>query len=501
MSKLRLTRKQLSTFLNDHELIKQFENLFGQVDNLSTNVLDYILISIGNAIAKAQESQDELQSLRNSIEGAALRPVEHQNNSITTDYIDLPIDGPHVTQERRLQWNTDDGTIDVGLFNGVVLQVGQETHFYAKNTSGVAISNGQSVMATGALGSSGKLTIAKAVADGSIVGDYMLGVATQNIGINAFGYVTGYGMVRGIDASGTPYGEAWADGDVLYFSSTVAGGLTKVQPSAPNLRSKMAMVINASAGGSGSIYVRAKTGETLTGLNDVYAPTPSNYEILQWNTANSRFEKTGIAVGLKYGGTATNYSFFEADGTLVFNGNATVWNDWNLTRDFTPNAGVGVPVRNALVGNIVKDQFAVNDALQYQSAELLHDWKEGTDMQVHIHWATGGLNNATVRGVKWEIEYTVCNILESAVAPYAYTAAVTQSLEFSIPAAQPDRTHRISTIYTIPASTLRIGAQLMIRLKRIASVTNVAPADDPFVISFGVHYEADTVGSRTVSAK
>jgi hypothetical protein len=264
----------------------------------------------------------------------------------------------------------------------------------------------------------------------------------------------------------------------------------------------MAIVTNAGPGGSGSLYVRSKTGETLNGLNDVYAPTPATYGILQWNNTTSRWEHTTIAVGLKYGGNGTDYSYFEdATGTLVFNGAATVWNDWNLARDFTPIAGVGVPVRNALVGNIVKDQFAVNDALQYMSTELLHDWKEGTDLQVHIHWATGGLNDATVRGVKWEIEYTVCNPLESGVAPTVFPATATQSLEFSIPAAQPDRTHRVGTIYTIPGGTLKIGAQLLMRLKRIASVTNPAPVADPFVISFGVHFEADTCGSRSVSTK
>lgn len=202
----------------------------------------------------------------------------------------------------------------------------------------------------------------------------------------------------------------------------------------------------------------------------------------------------------EFGGVA-NYTEFEADGTLKMNGNATVWNDWNLSRDFTPTTGAGVPARNTLVGNIVKDQFAVNDALQYMSTELLHDWKEGSDLQVHVHWATGGLNDATVRGVKWEVEYTVCNPLESGVAPTVFPATVTQSAEFSVPAAEPNRTHRITTIYTIPGSTLKIGAQLLMRLKRIASVANVAPAADPFVISFGVHFEADTLGSRTVIGK
>lgn len=179
----------------------------------------------------------------------------------------------------------------------------------------------------------------------------------------------------------------------------------------------------------------------------------------------------------------------------------TLWNDWNLSRDFTPNAGAGVPVRNTLVGNIVKDQFAVNDALQFMSAETLHDWKEGTDMSVHVHWADGGLNNATVRGVKWEIEYAVCNPVEGGFGATAYTATVTGSSELTIPANEPDRTHHVSHILTIPGTSLRIGAHIIARVKRIASVTNVAPVNDPFLISFGIHYEADTRGSRSMFTK
>lgn len=205
-------------------------------------------------------------------------------------------------------------------------------------------------------------------------------------------------------------------------------------------------------------------------------------------------------VGPKFG-TDTDHTTFEADGTKVAVGAAMTWNDWNLTRDYTPAAGAGVPPRNTLVGNILKDQFRVNDALQFQSAEALHDWKEGTDLSVHIHWATGGLNDATVRGVKWEIEWAWANPVEGGVGTTVFASSGPQSNEISIPAAQPDRTHRISSIYTIPGTGFTIGSQLMIRLKRIASVTNVAPAQDPFLISFGVHYQADTDGSREMTTK
>jgi hypothetical protein len=179
----------------------------------------------------------------------------------------------------------------------------------------------------------------------------------------------------------------------------------------------------------------------------------------------------------------------------------TTWNDWNLSISAAKQPAVNSPTWATLVGNLNAFQFAVNDYLYLESQELLHDWKEGTDLSLHVHWATGGLNDATVRGVKWEIEYTLCNPVEGAFGVTAYTTSTTVSAEFSIPAAQPDRTHRVSHVATISGANIRIGAQLIMRIRRIASVTNPDPDANPFAISFGVHYEADTAGSRSIMTK
>lgn len=176
------------------------------------------------------------------------------------------------------------------------------------------------------------------------------------------------------------------------------------------------------------------------------------------------------------------------------------WNDWNLVRDFTPLAGVGVPPRNTLVGNLVKDQFAVGDAIQYQSQEALHEWQEGTPLHVHMHWALGAANNATVRGVKFEIEWTWANPIEHGSGVTAFSSSSTQSAEFVIAANEPDRTHHVSSIYIIPGDGFAIGSQIILRLKRIAAA-GTAPAADPFVISFGIHYLADTDGSTSITSK
>lgn len=316
--KLNLTRDQLATFLKNHEQIKQFEALFQIVDAIAPDLVQAAAIQAGNASSaandalaqivslaqdmainsgaadqKAVQALDTLGRIATALEMLATAPVIQNNNSVVTDYIDLPEYGPHVTQARRVQWNPDDGTMDVGLYGGSVLQVGQEIIYYAKNTSGSLIANGTPVMFTGTVGSSGKLTFGPAVADGSVLADYMMGVATQEIANNAFGYVTSFGLVRGFNTTGAPYGEVWADGDLLYFDPATPGAWTNVAPQAPNIDVPVAVVVKAGSGGSGSIFVRMTVAESLARLQDVYingTGTPNDFDVLIYDATQSRWE-------------------------------------------------------------------------------------------------------------------------------------------------------------------------------------------------------------------
>jgi hypothetical protein len=271
------TRNQIAKVVgNDPEMIKALERLFIVAGDLTPADVAALTILINAAAYDAGAANNKAES--------------YQSNFLKTDYIDFNRVGPHVTLPRRMQWNEDDGTIDVGMNADVVLQVGQEMQYYAKNTSGGDILNGTPVMFTGAIGASGKLTFGKAVADGSFPAIYMMGVATEDIANNGFGYITSFGKVRGFNTSGTPYGETWSDGDILYFSPTAPGTWTNVRPTAPNLDLPVAVVLNAATGGSGEIFVRMKTGDTVNSLHDVEAPSPSDGDILEYDSGNARWQ-------------------------------------------------------------------------------------------------------------------------------------------------------------------------------------------------------------------
>ncbi len=351
-NKLNLTRDQLATFLKTYEQIKQFESLFALADSIAPDVVNEVKTEAGNALATANNALAQLTRIANALEMLATAPVIQNNNSVVTDYIDLPEIGPHVSQARRVQWNRDDGTMDVGLYGGSVLQVGQELMYYAKNTSGGLIANGTPVMFTGAVGSSGKLTFGLAVADGSVLADYMMGVATQDIAANDFGYVTSFGLVRGFNTTGTPYGEVWADGDLLYFDPATPGTWTNVKPVAPAIDVPVAVVINAGSGGSGSIFVRMTVAEALSRLQDVYingTGTPLAGQVLIYDATQQRWENHYLTAG-------ANIQITNADGsiTIAVTGLGTMaFENTGASGSFTAASGEVITVVNGVITSIV----------------------------------------------------------------------------------------------------------------------------------------------------
>lgn len=272
VDRLRLSRNQIARFVgNDPEAIKAIESLFTQQAASDVSFQD-VDVSAGIANANANDALAQLQRISDALD---LAPVAQHDNSLVTDYIDLPENGPHVTRERRVQWNADDGTMDIGLYGGSVLQVGQELQYYAKNTSGATILNGSPVIVTGTLGASGKLTIGLALADGSVQQRYFIGAATQDIANNAFGYVTSFGLLRSFNTN------AFSDGDLLYVSPTVAGTWTNTLPTAPAWRQPQAIVVHAAV--NGSIFVRSAPEHALAELQGVAITSPASGQLLAYN--------------------------------------------------------------------------------------------------------------------------------------------------------------------------------------------------------------------------
>ena len=205
---------------------------------------------------------------------------------MVTDYIDFNTTTPApAIKVGRMHWNGG-YTLNLEMTPNVNQAIGESQYYYIKASA--AITKGQLVMFDGAVGSSGVLKGKPST--GITNGQLIMGVAAEDMANNAFGLVSSFGLVRGFNTTGAPYGETWADGDILYYNPSFAGGLNKKLPQAPTPHVVVASVVNAVSGGSGSVFVRVSAIPSVSQLSDVYAPTPANGDVLVYDGVQQRWE-------------------------------------------------------------------------------------------------------------------------------------------------------------------------------------------------------------------
>ena len=165
-------------------------------------------------------------------------------------------------------------TLGVQMTTDVLGRINESGYYYIKASS--AITKGDVVMFTGAVGASGVPTGAPAT--GVIDGSYIMGIAAESLANNQFGLVQFIGTLRGVNLS------TYADGDILWYNPAVAGGLTKTKPSAPNVKVQMAAVISAS--NNGTMLIRVTAGSELGGTDsNVQFGTLANGDLIQYDSA------------------------------------------------------------------------------------------------------------------------------------------------------------------------------------------------------------------------
>jgi len=197
------------------------------------------------------------------------------------------------TTAGMVSWNSDSGTVQVGLSDSATVRLGEDLFYYVK--AGEPLSRGNVVYASGAVGGSGKLEASKYIANNSIDERYVIGIASQDIAQGEFGYVNIVGSLRGIPTDGSPQGETWSIGDVLYPSPSVPGALTNVTPIAPNQAIPLAFITSVSSS-NGTIAIRATAmGYHLGEIHDVYANSKADGNVLTWISANSRWEPKAVS--------------------------------------------------------------------------------------------------------------------------------------------------------------------------------------------------------------
>jgi hypothetical protein len=224
------------------------------------------------------------------------------------------------TDQGATYWDDQAETVAL-VMNGTIQKIGEDTFYHVKNSTGSTIAKGVAVRFAGTDGGSGKILIAPFLANGTYPSQYYMGITAEAITNGSNGKVYHFGKIRGVNTS------AFADGDILYCSTSVAGGFQTTAPSAPNNIVVAAAVINAA--NNGTLMVRTTTGSNINTDEGVLLTTPTSGQVLKYNGSLWVNDSVSGALGYTPANAAT---------TLTING---VTFDLSANRTFTVGSVTG----------------------------------------------------------------------------------------------------------------------------------------------------------------
>jgi len=201
---------------------------------------------------------------------------------------------------------------------------------YVKNDQGTTITKGQAVYGAGANGTNFLVKLAKA--DTEPTSSKTLGLLSQDLDANGFGYVVTEGVLGGLNTS------AATAGDTVWLSQTTAGALifgTANRPSGtstpPGHMVFIGWVIRSNSN-NGEIYVKPQNGFELSELHDLAITSPANNNLLAYDSASGFWKNetaaqanlVDLSSNQTIGGTKTFTSNIVAPNVVYTSGDQTI---------------------------------------------------------------------------------------------------------------------------------------------------------------------------------
>ena len=271
----------------------------------------------------------------------------------------------------QLHWNPAEDCLDIHQYDNTTLQVGLENYVSIYNDTTSTLTNGTVVRFGGIAADQETPTATPHLADGTVPPLFTIGVLTNDVPPGSRGRATILGKVRDINTTGASAGETWQAGDLLWVSPTIAGQLTKVKPTAPNIVVSVAAVLRVNTT-SGIILVRPTVFPRLR-----YGRFSNNTNLVtsSINTGISvRFNTTQLANGFFVSSETRIYATESGFYDFIFGGqilstNASAKNIWVWSRK---NGTINTESRRkGIVGNSVYDTLSQNFTISMAAGDYV----------------------------------------------------------------------------------------------------------------------------------
>ncbi len=175
-------------------------------------------------------------------------------------------------------------------------------------------------------------------------------------------------------------------------------------------------------------------------------------------------------------------------------GNATMWEDLQFPLTAAKLTGVSDPNFTKVTDNgsgstgIYAYSFsATADQQVFISAEMVHEWKEGSDYYFHLHWYPSTADTGRiVFSIEWAVSNIGATIGNSIVTVYVYNLNTPNS-----------KKQFMTEMLTIPGAGLTISHGIGFTIKRLGSDSRDTYPGAIWITRAAIHYEKDAIGSTT----
>lgn len=348
------------------------------------------LITISGSI---DNRLDNLETLSQSYTG-----------SLYADFIDFNKESTATIQSGRLKWSNEEGTLSFGANeSGVESFINQQVDYpLVFNDDNVNLVRGTLVMVNPLDVSQGdKLKVIRANSDGTFPSKLIVGILKENIAAGEVGIAQWFGKLKNVsiptlESNNIKFsGETWFEGSILYADPTRLGGLTNVEPTAPNLKVTIAVVTKL-VGNNVTLLIRPQLNENVEELNNVKTNNISSGDLLVksgsvWVNTKQLNGSYGLTGSLEISGSQTIKGLQTISGSVYITEDLIVLGSSSLQNITASSVDIGTNTinLNTFLPSVRYGGINVYDSgSSGVSASLL--WDSQTDNWIFVHEPVGG---------------------------------------------------------------------------------------------------------------
>ena len=172
--------------------------------------------------------------------------------------------------------------------NDGIVDKAETVQIIVRNSTGSTLTKGQVVYLSGATGNRPNAVLSQANSEAT--SSKTIGIVVANIANNADGNVAVSGTLHDLATN------SFADGDAVWLSATTAGAITATPPSEPNHTVFIGYIARAHPT-QGRIVLAIQNGYELNALHGVSVPSPSDGQVLAYNSTSGLWENKTLAKG------------------------------------------------------------------------------------------------------------------------------------------------------------------------------------------------------------